>query len=191
MDLNTLLADHYTDDINALQAWCEEQYNVVFSEHFTTVRDLYIKLKSKTRPITDEELEWALTVFPMELFTVSESLNALRLQHEVIKLRNKQLRKQYADSVAEKLSGTARTQSVDAMMIESDMLLSACESVIARVENELTFSREFIMGAKKIWDSRRKAETPPIGEIVPTQEIDLPDYISNDAGNLPPKSYIQ
>ena len=45
-------------------------------------------------------------------------------------------------------------------------------AVVTRVEIDIAFSKELIMGARKVWDARRRSEDAPVGEIPP----ELPDY---------------
>ena len=47
--------DEFSDDIEAVADWCEEIYQANFASHFSESRDLFLRLKSKTQPITDEE----------------------------------------------------------------------------------------------------------------------------------------
>lgn len=184
--LPNIIDSEYGEDIKAVDDWCEEIYTAKFSSCFAEVRNLYKKLSSKTHPITDDELEWVLTAFPLELFTISEELQKLKLKQEVVKLKNKEKRteilKTFEDS---KLTATAKKDQADLQMVEYDILLTALNSVISRVENELTFSREFIMGSKKIWDARKRTETVnPIQEMNPSIP-DLPNYTMSD------KTYIR
>ena len=169
MNIPELIQSEYQDDMSHMQAWCDMIYQQQFASYFSTMRDLYDKLKFST--ISDSELEWAITSFPLELFKVSEALNSVRLNHEMVKLKNKEKRSKVADK---------------SDMLENDILLAAYSSIITRVENEISFSREFIMGAKKVWDARRRAEASnPIGEVVPQTQIDLPNYMPDN------KTYIK
>ena len=139
-------------------------------------------MKSDIHPITDEELEYILTTFPLELFVISEQLNKIRLNSEVVKLKNKEtIEKLRNDAIAEATTqGLNKTQTneyvshvLNRSMVEYEVLLSAYNSIITRVENEQTFSKELIMGAKKVWDARRNTDlTNPVGEVVP----ELPEY---------------
>ena len=181
INISSVLSE-YASDMSSVNKYCEDLYEQYFSQHFADVRDLYARMKSKVKPITDEELEYILTLFPMEMFAVSEALNKLRLQCEVVKLKNKEkleiLRKQ-AKTEAESLE-LNKTETIEYInhrvaeqMVEYEVFLSAHTSCITRVENEQTFAKELIMGAKKIWDSRRNAEASnPVKEVVP----DLPEY---------------
>lgn len=174
--------DEYSADMEAVQKFCDEIYNEHFSSNFKKVRELYQRMKSDIHPITDEELEYILTTFPLELFVISEQLNKIRLNSEVVKLKNKEtIEKLRNDAIAEATTqGLNKTQTneyvshvLNRSMVEYEVLLSAYNSIITRVENEQTFSKELIMGAKKVWDARRNTDlTNPVGEVVP----ELPEY---------------
>lgn len=189
-DIQSVLTEYHNDS-QAIHNFCNDLYSELFSDHFSEVRELYKRLRSKLHPITDDELEYILTVFPMELFAVAEKLNSLRLDHEVVKLKNRekleQLRKEISESVSTlDITKTEKqdmiSRAVSEKMVEYEILLSAYNSVITRVENEQSFSRELIMGAKKIWDSRRNSEQAnPVSSVV--TEPELPEYS--------PKSYIK
>lgn len=179
------VAQEYREDADAVDEFCQHLYDEQFSQHFQEVRDLYKRMQSKLQPITDEELEYILTVFPLELFSVSEGLTKLRLDREVVKLKNKEkledLRKELMKSEEfMKLTKTDRQEhlshAISEQMTEYEILLTAYDSVIQRVEGEQSFSRELIMGSKKIWDSRRSSESSnPVGESAGTN-TDLPEY---------------
>ena len=175
----------YESDIYSVQTFCTDLYEEKFAENFKEVRELYKRMKSKVHPITDSELEYILTTFPMELFVVAESLNRIRLNCEVVKLKNKEtlerIRREASDEATKLQLNKSQSNEfishvIAEKMVEYEVLFSAYNSVITRVENELTFSKELIMGAKKIWDSRRSSENSnPVGMVVP----DLPEYKMN------------
>ena len=149
-------------DLEAVSNYTAEIYNGAFSPYLKEVKELYTQVQDSDRvSLSDISLEWILTTLPLNLFTVSENLNDLRLRIEVLKLKSK-----------EKAEDKAA-------VLEYQILRAIYESVVSRVENELSFSRELIMGAKKIWDARRRAETPVVGEVVSEESNKLPDYVSN------------
>lgn len=162
----------------------DEIYENMFLECFEHVRNLAKRMRSNVVPIKDEELQWILVTLPLELFTVSESLNKLRLELELTKLDVKDCissmraySKNDSDSDVSHLNEILRNLQQD---------VAIYTSVIQRVENEISFSRELIMGAKKVWDSRRNSEASnPVSEVVVTPE--LPDY---EPGTKP-DSYIR
>lgn len=182
MSVTEVLAE-YKADSDAVHSFCDELYNELFGDNFKAVRELYSRMKSTARPITDEELEYILSTFPLELFTVAENLNKLRLDYEVVKLKNKEkaesLRKQFVKEAEASFQFTKSqiaeyvAHRMTESMIEYEVVLTAYESVITRVENEQSFSRELIMGAKKIWDSRRSSEK---ANPVNSSDVELPEY---------------
>ena len=173
--------NEYSDDIQLVQNFCESIYNENFASNFEKIHTLYTRMKSDIHPITDDELEYILTTFPLELFAISEKLNKIRLHCEVIKLKNKQkiesIRKEAGSEAA--TLGLNKTQTteyitsrVNQSMIEYELLHSAYISVISRVEGEQIFSKELIMGAKKIWDARRTTDlSNPVGAVVPEYDF--------------------
>lgn len=190
------ILDEYSDDVGSVSSWCEDIYDELFEPHFRIVFDLYNRMNSNSHEITDEELHSILIDLPVELFAASESLNNLRRNLEVIKLKNKDMKRDVKSSIlvdAEqagmKLSQAELTEVVSAKMVEYELPVLAFTSIITQVENQMSFARELIMGAKKIFDSRRTAEkSNPVGEVVPDENPDeIPDY-DPDMKN---KSYIK
>ena len=182
MDKLSEVIDKYSVDMDTIQKFSDDLYDENFAENFKEVRELYKRMKSKVHPITDEELEYILTVFPMELFSVAERLNKIRLNCEVVKLKNKETLEAIRSAAiidANQLEMN-KTQTADYVnrkintaMVEYEVLHAAYVSIVTRVENEQTFAKELIMGAKKVWDSRRAADNSnPVGLVVP----ELPEY---------------
>jgi len=170
IDLNSIVSENF-EDTNAVVSWCSEIYDEKFAEFFLDARVLFEKLQSKSHPITDDDLSQILMDIPMKLFDVSEVLNQFRLNYEVVKLKNKQKESNLIKSSSE---STASKRKIDAelKMISDKILVLAFDSVITRVENEISFCRELIMSAKKLWDARRKSEqSNPVSEVT-----ELPDY---------------
>ncbi|MCM1226159.1 MAG: hypothetical protein NC320_01880 [Clostridium sp.] len=163
------------EDIEAVSEWCEKVYHNNFESHFTESRCLFERLKSKTHPITDEELSWILITLPIDLFEASESLNRLKINQEVAKLKYKQNEAEFMKKSTAK-SVTQKRDEAAVQMLDDKLLILAYDSVISRVESEISLSRELIMGAKKIWDARRKTDSVmPVGEVN-TPDAPLPDY---------------
>lgn len=172
----------YASDTQAIHDFCNTQYDTLFGTSFKEVKDMYRRMKSQVKPISDDELEYILTTFPMELIMVAENLNKIRLEYEVVRLKNKErlaeLKKQFADECDELGFSKTEKQAYISNMIASastdyQVLAAAYESIITRVEGEQSFSRELIMGAKKIWDSRRSTES--VNPITPGSS-ELPEY---------------
>lgn len=160
-------------DIAEVNEWAEEEYSKYFSEYFKGEVELYNKLKSAKSQISDDELEWVLTDLPMELFSVSEQLSKLKTSQEVIKLHIKQVERDYVKSHTEG-SETKRKEEATALTAEDRLLVTVYDSIIERVTREMSFSKELIMSAKKIWDARR-ADGIPLPEVT-ISTSSLPEY---------------
>lgn len=181
MKLDTFIQDNYSEYINDIQQWVDHQYDTAFKSCFDAVNEIHKNMQTQSRQITDTELEWTLTELPMQLFSISENLNKLRLDYEVIKLRKKAIKVEFDKKAAEMVKDSKLAKSevkswVDAELVDHDILIAAYNSLITRVESEISFSRELIMGCKKIWDARRKTENVnPVSEVTPET---LPKYHS-------------
>lgn len=163
-------------DADAVLDWCKQKYDTTFATYFQNTKELYQRLRDKHTPVTDQELETILMDLPMELFSVSEDLSAFRLKLEVIKLKNKEMESDLLKQSTEK-SAAKRQEEVAVAMLENKLLVTAYSSVISRVENQISFCRELIMSAKKIWDGRRKTDmVNPIKEVTCEDEAGLPEY---------------
>lgn len=151
-------------DLEAVSNYASEIYNNTFSSYLKDVKELYTQVQDAEHvSLSDISLEWILTTLPLNLFTVSENLNDLRLRIEVLKLKARE------------------KAEAKETVLEYQILRAIYEAVVSRVENELSFSRELIMGAKKIWDARRRAETPAVGEVVTEESTKLPDYVPDSS----------
>ena len=145
------------DNSASMLDWCDEMYRTVFDEYFREIRELRSSLSDKSKPITDDELETVLTTVPLNLFAVSEALNKFKLEYEMTKLELRNAKRNKQDTT------------------ELEILSIAYSTVISRVETEISFSRELIMGVKKIWDGRRSTErSNPVSDD-PLNS--LPDYV--------------
>lgn len=176
MDINGTF-NYYKEDIDSVYSWCEEMYREKFSKYFDTIHILYNRFKSIKSPVTDEELETILIDLPLQLFSASEELNKFRLQSSVIKLKKKE-KKIKISSESTASSEVKRNAEADVLTTGDEILGMAVSTVITRVENEISFSRELIMSAKKLWDGRRGAESSnPVGALSGVDPgVDLPDY---------------
>lgn len=181
----------YKKDIEDIQAMCDSVYEDNFSSYFKKIDDLYRRVQSKSKPVTDSELECILTEVPMDLFAASENLNKIKLEYEVVKLKNKEfkyktkheLESAYADTDAP-ASYKADWVSCDlnAQMIECQIVETLYQSIIGRVERQISMTKELIMGAKKVWDSRRSSErSHPVDP-----NSDLPPYSPSDYSKMTP-----
>lgn len=182
--MNKSIIQELDSNCTEAQEFCDSVYDSMFAPVFSQVTELHKRMKSSNKPISDEELTYILTELPLDLFSVSESLNKLRLKLEVTKLENSKREIDFRNSLAQSSSKTTEQKSSVLSQLVKDELVSKMTeyrifeicytSIITRVENQLTYSRELIMGAKKIWDARRSAEASnPIG---PVNMQDLPPY---------------
>lgn len=162
--------DYYQEEIVGMLDWIQHEYDTMFASYFSQVRTMYKRLQSENKPITDDELSWVMVDLPMILFDVSEKLTQLKTTVEIIKLKNKE---QEAELIRDSTAKTATAKKAEAelKMIEPKAMLAVYQTIVNRVENEITFSRELIMGAKKIWDGRRKTE-----QSNPVSITNVPEY---------------
>ena len=163
-------------DINEVNEWAEGEYNKYFSQYFRGEVELYNRMKSNSDPVTDTELEWILTSLPLELFSVSEQLSKLKTAQEVIKLHIKQTERDYVNNPNSVGSQTQKKEDAAALTAEDKLLVTVYDSIIERVAREMSFSKELIMSAKKIWDARKADGLLNLPEVVADKEATLPDY---------------
>ena len=164
------------EDLDTVSTLYDSLYNDKFASYFEGQQDLFVRLKSKYQPITDSELENILTTTPLNLYAVSEELNRFRLNVEVIKLKIKQQETVIKQLPKDDEQGYLR---VSESLLENRLLCAVYDKVVLRVESEVSFSRELIMSAKKIWDGRRHTEEAnPIYEDVSKDDLydNLPVY---------------
>lgn len=161
-------------DIDEVNEWAENEYNKYFLQYFKGESELYNRMKSNSDPILDTELEWILTSLPLELFSVTEQLSKLRTAQEVIKLHIKQTERNYIQDPNSPGSQTQKKEDASALTAEDKLLVTVYDSIIERVTREMTFSKELIMSAKKIWDARRNDGTLNPDVI---NRTNLPEYV--------------
>ena len=168
----------YQEEINGMLEWIQHEYDREFASYFKDVRDMFKRLQSEEKPITDKELNWILINLPMTLFDVSEKLSQTDVSAEIIKLRIKEQEAEFIKQSTEK-TATAKKAEAESKLAEPKMMLAVYQALINRVENEMTFAKELIMGAKKIWDSRRKTEqSNPVAPVNETHTFigNVPEY---------------
>lgn len=152
-------------DFESADALVDQIYNRYFELYFREMNNNFLRFRDADTPITDKELEWIITSLPLKLFSVANALAQFKQHNEIVKLKIKQRKGKDVDGA-------------DAGLDEEYKLMSIIyASVITRVEQEISFSKELIMGAKKVWDARRSGEQSPIGAKLP--EPDLPEYTVN------------
>lgn len=164
--------DKLTPDIDEVTQWAESEYAKYFADYFQGEVELYNKMKTTKSTILDDELVWILTELPLELFAVTEQLSKLKTAQEVIKLSIKKRQREYIKS-AEGSEAKKKEEAV-ALTAEDQLLVTVYEGIAERVSRQMSFSKELIMAAKKIFDARR-ADGIPLSDI----NIDpnrLPEY---------------
>ena len=180
-DTDNLIAFMHTvesENINPASKYADEVYDERFRKYFVLQKNLSYRFSSDSSQITDEELSTILIEIPLKLYDASEALNKLRLSVEVIKLRESELKKEFA-SQYDSNCGLSKSDWLKSCTVDIQLMQGIYETVIKRVENQISYTKELIMGAKKIWDSRRESEkSMPVGEVVDTNaDIDsLPEY---------------
>lgn len=180
MNLDNVQAE-YQEEFDSVVDWCDRIYYSEFDKHFSDQRELFVKLKDKSKPITDTELESIIMEVPIHMFDVAEALNNFQMKYEILKLETKRKESTLAKESTES-SETKRKEDAADKVIGDKVLLLAYSNVIARVEKEMSYSRELIMAAKKLYDRRTQVESAnPISEQV---SAGLPDY-------EPSKTYIK
>ena len=168
----------YSAELDSASKWCKDTYDSIFAPYFELQHELFNRMQSNQHPITDDELEHILIDVPIHLFEVSEELNAFRLKQEVIKMNIKK-KKAELIKISSESTDTKRREDASLGVLEDELLVTSYGTVLTRVENEISFSRELIMGAKKIWDSRRSCDkVNPISEV---SSEDLPAYRPNNS----------
>lgn len=174
MNLQLTLAN-VSNEIDEVTQWAESEYNKYFAEYFKGQVELYNKLKGTKNQISDNDLEWVLTDLPMDLFAVTEQLSKLKTAQEVIKLHIKEVETKYIKASTAESSETKKKEAAAALTAEDKLLVTVYDSIIDRVTRQMTFSKELIMSAKKIWDARR-ADGIPLPDVI-TDANKLPEYI--------------
>ena len=157
MDTMKNIASSYEANSEDVVSWCTNLYDTKFSSYFAKQRILYERLQSKDQPITDIELEEILTAIPLELFQASEAVSQLRIRHEVVKIGIKE-KMRSVELASTASTATAKKEEASDSVLGDQLLLLAYGTILDRVEKEISFSRELIMSAKKIWDARRRTE---------------------------------
>ena len=185
MNLESILSEN-SEVLDTVNSWYQELYTVKFKKYFKNQIDLYKRMQSDSRSITDSELEIILIDIPLDLFSVAETLNTLKLHSEVLKLSIKPKIKELSQNSKESTQ-SKRDQDAEMQVIGDRILIKVYESVIHQVESQITFSKELIMSAKKLWDARRRTEeSNPVSSIQLSE--DIPEY---DIDNVKSNTYIK
>lgn len=153
------LEQELSEDFDTMEQWCKETYDRDFAKYFKIQDNLCKNVEKGMTPLSDAELEAILLEIPLQLVEVSEKLNSLRVKQSMSKMHLKKAKAEKSDNAT-----------------ELELLVSMYDSVIDMVEKKISFSKEFIMGVKKIWDGRRRAEQS--NPVAPIDGENLPDYNS-------------
>lgn len=155
MDID-LQNNKHSKDLSSAENYMDSVYNELFSGSFSRIFEMKRIFENDGVPISDANLEVILTDVPLILFDIAEALNKLKLRYEIIRLKVKQNKNKYESKEDE---------------FEDNLMVVIYKSLIDRVSSEISYSRELVMSAKKIWDRRR--ETENIHNVSPST---LPGY---------------
>lgn len=171
------IAKLYADDIESVRKWCDDFYEKYFSEHLSGFRDAFNRLKKSGNKITDDELETLLITLPIRLFDASEVLSGTKIALSTVRIGIKQKESKIITKCKESGNSAAASKEMAAnSVLDDQILVYAYDSIINRVESEISFCREIIMSAKKIWDARRRTESA--NPVSPVES--LPDFVPDD-----------
>ena len=168
------IVDEDLEQLTILDDIVSKIYTKLFQDSLSDVPKMYEKLKRSQNSvaITDSELEWILTTLPLRLYDIAEAKSRLDLHVELLKLYIKETELSVLNN-SEQANEQKRREEAYTAVHDAKQLVQVYTSVLERVESEISFSRELIMGAKKIWDSRRAEEQiNPVGEVTSS----LPEY---------------
>ena len=171
------IAAMYAGDIKSVKDWCNKFYDRYFAEHFAGFRDAFNRLKKAGNKITDDELETLLITLPIRLFDASEVLSGTKIALSTVRIGMKQKENDLiAEGKESGKSAAAAKESAASAILDDQILVAAYDIIISRVESEISFCREIIMSAKKIWDARRRTENA--NPVSPVES--LPEYNPDD-----------
>lgn len=171
------LLDTYESDFKSAESVLDDMYKNIFEKKLQYIHNLSDTLKDKYEPCSDEVLEQILIDVPIKLFDAAECLSDLQLRLQIVKLslKNKKIRikRSTMDDYSQKLNQSDLSDKITEMTYEDEILIMIYSRLIERVQSEISYTKELIMGAKKVWDRRRQTEMS-----MPVDPIDdkLPDY---------------
>lgn len=160
----------YQQDIDAVIKYQNEIYDKMFSKEFSEVKSLSDMIKkSGYKSPSDEVLEIILMDVPLKLFDVAEKLNQLELTLQVLKLKLKEKKIELKhDENVRNMNSTMLSEFVSENTIEDELMISIYSKLIERVNSQISYSKELIMSAKKLWDRRKEAESAmPVTPVDP------------------------
>lgn len=164
----------YESEFNDMDTWLKDRYDSDFKHYFEEQKNIHKRILNSESKITNEELEHVMIDIPLMLIEVAERVNKYKLRIEAIKLNMK--RRQLKSKDEDFSKDEAAMGEID-----DKLLVAAYQMLIQRVEKEMSYTRELIMGAKKVWDSRKNGTS--VAPVIPEEPQDpiagLPDYRMN------------
>lgn len=162
IDISHALAD-LKEDFDAADKLVADIYAKYFADYFKRTEEFEKAFRSSETPITDAQLEDIMVGLPLDLIAASSGLAQFKQHKEIVKLTIKERKKSNSKDLPWETEKDA----------EYALMSIVYSSVIARVEGQISFSKELIMSAKKVWDARKHTEVvTPIKEAV----VDLPEF---------------
>lgn len=166
----TCIESQYQQDIDVVIQYQNEIYDNMFSKEFLEVKRLSDMIKkSGYRSPSDEVLEIILMDVPLKLFDVAEKLNQLELTLQVLKLKLKEKKIELKhDENVSNMNSSQISEFISVNTIEDELMISIYSKLIERVNSQISYSKELIMSAKKLWDRRKDAESAmPVAPVDP------------------------
>lgn len=165
-----LIEQKYQKDIDAVIDYENDIYNHLFADEFSEILKLSDAIKQLGyRSPSDEVLELILIDVPLKLFDVAERLNQLELTLQVLKLelKEKKIQLKHCNDVQD-LNSTETSDYIISKTIEDELMICVYTKLIERVNSQVSYSKELIMSAKKLWDRRKEAESAmPVTPVDP------------------------
>ena len=154
------IEEKYQADTASAEKWLSETYKRIFGTYFEQSDKLYDAIHTgNVSNFSDEDLSNILSVIPLDLLVAAEALSSVKVRTAFFK----QQLKEY------------KHDSRDATDISELELLIHCYTALEElVSTKMSFSRELIMTAKKLWDARQEgANAMPVAE---RDYSNLPEY---------------
>lgn len=170
MNFNSEIQEAYEKDIDAVLEYQDEIYMNMFATEFSEVQNLSDMIKkSGYKSPSDEILEIILMDVPLKLFDIAEKVNQLELTLQVLKLKLKEKKIDLKhDPEVRNLNSTQLAEFVSVNTIEDELMISIYSKLIDKVNCQISYSKELIMSAKKLWDRRKDAESAmPVAPVDP------------------------
>lgn len=190
--------EEYSPDFSEANDLVLQIYTKNFSHFFDIVDKFYYSMQKEKNKLSDEELEEILIDLPLNLFEVSDKVTGLRIQLEVTKLKNREVRENIRTAIdsSDAFSDMSKTDRKEAVaratassMVPYELLADVYEVLLDLISNKVSFAKELIMSAKKVWTSRRETEdSMPVAE--PDTSDDGPDLSAYDFNKKKPQQYV-